>query len=236
MATVAQRPPTGDVDGRAPPEVEERDEAPGYEALRQILRVVLVVSLALTAILAVFPVFGMLLLPALFAALAYVGLMIVSRLERQRWKARHPAEPAAHEVGLRVVTGGAAPRGVDRGDATVDQEVAAVGAAPARVAGAMSHGAAAPPLDEGAAGSAELFTSPQRAGGRALLKISAVILVMAAGLIAAFFDWRLLGVEAVLIVAYMALFGMPVWLASAQDAAEAEKERRLRLGRRRWRR
>ncbi len=224
MASVAQRPPGQQV----PPEVEERDEAPGYEALRNILRVVLVLSLAATAVLAVFPVFGMLLLPAMFAGLAYVGLMIVSRLERQRWKARHP-EPRSREVGFRVVTGGASSQQVERSDATAEQEL---GPPPARVAGAMSAPYAPRPAHESDdGGTEEMFTSPQRAGATAALKIATVIVVMAAAVAAAVFDWRLLGVGAVLAVAYMALFGMPVWVASVEQAAEEEKERRLAGGR-----
>lgn len=224
MATVAHRPPPGQI----PPELEEREEAPGYEALRQILRVVLVLSLALTAILSVFPVFGMLLLPALFAALAYVGLMIVSGLEHHRWRTHHEQPTASREVGFRVVTGGASSREVERSEATGEYEP---GVPPARVAGAMSAGAA-PGLEPGEAGSDEVFTSPQRAGVTVALRIATVIVVMAAAIAAAIFDWRLLGVGAVLAVAYMALFGMPVWLASVEDAAEEEKERRLE-GRRR---
>lgn len=219
MATAAYRPPTG---GQIPPSVEERDEAPGYEALRQILRVVLVVSLVLTAILAVFPLFGTLFLPAIFAALAYVGLMIVSRLEHRKWKGNHPAPASSREVGFRVVTGGASSRHVERSDATGESEP---GVPPARVAGAMSPGA--PALDPGDAGSAEMFSSPQRAGAAVALKIATVIVVMAAAIVGAVFDWRLLGVGAVLAVAYMALVGMPVWLASVEDAAEEEKERGL---------
>lgn len=221
MATVAHRPPTGQI----PPSVEEREEAPGYEALRQILRVVLVVSLALTAILAVFPLFGTLLLPALFACLAYVGLMIVSRLEHRKWKAQHPRPDASREVGFRVVTGGASSRQVERSDATDASEP---GVPPARVAGAMSPTYAprvAHESDDG--GEAEMLSSPQRAGVTVALKIATVIVVMAAAVAAAIFDWRLLGVGAVLAVAYMALFGMPVWIASVEDAAEQEKERRL---------
>src|SRR5690606_26301825 len=208
MATVARRP--------IPPESAERDEAPGYEALRQILRVVLVVSLAATAILAVFPIFGTLLLPALFAALAYVGLMIVSRLEHRRYKSQHPAPAASREVGFRVVTGGDSSQRVERSDATADD---GPGVPPARVAGAMSPGAARP-LETGEIGTDEVFTAPQRAGATVALKIATVIVVMAAAVAAAVFDWRLLGVGAVLAVAYMALFGMPVWVASVQDAAE----------------
>lgn len=223
MATVAHRPPPGHI----PPEIEEREEAPGYEALRQILRVVLVLSLALTAILSVFPVFGMLLLPALFAALAYVGLMTISWLEHHRWRTHHPTPTPSREVGFRVVTGGASSREVERSEATGEYEP---GVPPSRVAGAMS--AAPPSLEAGEAGSGDMFTSPQRAGATVALRIGGVIVFMAAAIVAAVFDWRLLGVGAVLAVAYMALFGMPVWLASVEDAAEEEKERRLE-GRRR---
>lgn len=215
MATVARRP--------IPPESAEREEAPGYEALRQILRVVLVLSLALTAILSLFPVFGMLLLPALFAALAYVGLMIISWLEHRRYQAHHPAPADSREVGFRVVTGGASSQEVERNEATVHHEPGARGAAPE----------AAPPFEEGEVGTDEVFTGPQRAGATPALKIATVIVFVAAAVAAAIFDWRLLGVGAVLAVAYMALFGMPVWIASVQDAAEEEKERELAGG---WRR
>ena len=66
---------------------------------------------------------------------------------------------------------------------------------------------------------------------RIWLKIATVIVVMAAAVAAAVFDWRLLGVGAVLAVADMALFGMPVWIASVEQAAEEEKERGLAGGR-----
>lgn len=233
MARVAERPPVGQV----PSTTEEREEAPALEGLRQVLRVVLVISLALTAVLAVLPLLGTLLLPAVFAALAYTGLMLVTWVERRRWRSRHAA-PARHgAVGFHVVTGDESTSTHDRGDATADHE---------GVARPRAVGPAQPPLgaavpgpgpslrDDTEAGRAEILTSPQRAGMRVIVRIAAVILVMALALVAAVFQPRLLGVGVVLVFAYMALFGMPVWLASVEDAAEAKKQQLAwRRGRRR---
>lgn len=224
MAAIAGVPPEGHIH----PVDEEREEAPGYEAVRQVLRVLLVLSVAATAVLAVFPVFGMLLLPALFAVLCYVGLMLVTWAERRRWRARHGAVTGRHdEVGYRVVTGGQATRDqVDTGDATTDHEARSAGIPPAHVAGAVvSPGYPTAPDD---LGTSDMLTSPQRAGAKVLLRIVAVVFVVAMIVVAALFDVRLLGVGAVIVFAYMALFGLPVWLASMEDAVEDEKSARLR--------
>lgn len=218
MATFAGNP----TERHVHPISEERDEAPGYEAVRQVLRVLFVISIAATAVLAVFPVFGMLLLPALFAVLCYVGLMLVTWAERRRWRAHHGGDRSHGEVGSRVVTGGQAARGeFDTGDATVDHEARRTGIPPANVAGAVvAPGYPAQPAD---LGTNDMLTEPQRAGAKVLLRIVAVVFVVAMVVGAALFDLRLLGVGAVLVFAYMALFGMPVWLASMEDAAEEEK-------------
>ncbi|MCO5166292.1 MAG: hypothetical protein M9894_08010 [Planctomycetes bacterium] len=232
MARVAERPPVRQI----PPTAEEREEAPALEGLRQVLRVVLVISLALTAVLAVFPLLGTLLLPAVFAALAYAGLMLVTWVERRRWQGRHAAPAPRHgEVGFHVVAGDESTATDDRGDATVDHEGVA------RRAGATTEplppvGAAVPgpgpALEEGEVGRAELFTAPQRAGIKVIGRIAAIILVMALALAAAVFNPQLLGVGAVIVVAYMALFGMPVWLASVEDAAEEKKRQQVAARRR----
>lgn len=220
MATIAGDHP----DRPVHPVAEERDEAPGYEAVRQVLRVLMVIFIALTAVLAVFPVFGMLLLPALFAVLCYMGLMIVTWAERRRWRAHHEGHRGHAEVGFRVVTGGQSARDeIDTGDATVDHEARRTGTPPANIAGAVvAPGYPAEPED---LGTTDMLTQPQRAGIKVLLRIVVVVFVVAMVVGAALFDVRLLGVGAVLVFAYMALFGMPVWLASVEDAAEEEKSR-----------
>ncbi|MBX3466723.1 MAG: hypothetical protein KF878_07485 [Planctomycetes bacterium] len=236
MARVAERPPVRQV----PPTSEEREEAPALEGLRQVLRVVLVISLALTAVLAVFPLLGTLLLPAVFAALAYAGLMFVTWVERRRWRSRHAAPAPSHgAVGFHVVAGDESTATHDRGDATVDHEGVAYPRGAGTTAPLPPVGAAVPGPgpgleDDVEPGRAELLTSPQRAGMRVIVRIAAVILVMALALVAAVFQPRLLGVGVVLVFAYMALFGMPVWLASVEDAAEAKKQQLAwRRGRRR---
>ena len=215
MVTIARHPP----DSQVPPTIEERDEQPSMEGLRVVLRVLMFVSLAAALFLAVVPVFGPLgLLPALVAVLAYVGLMIVTRVEHRRWLARHGETHAGREVGFRVVTGGGGNQVVDRGDATVDNEARRAAAAEAPVA----H-------DE--VGSSEMFSAPQRAGVKVLLRIAAIVGVLALAVGALVFDWEYLGVGLLLALAFMMLFGFPVWLASAEDAAEHSKQRRPRPAR-----
>lgn len=200
-------------DEQVPRSIDERGEQPSLEGLRLVLRIVIALSLAATVILAVIPVFGTLgLLSILVAALAYGGLMLVTRVEHRRWLARHGDRPdASREVGFRVVTGGESGGAVDRGDATADQELRRSTVAPVET-----------PRDE--VGSKEMFSAPQRAGVKVLLRIAVIVGVLAVAVAAMVFDWQYLGVGLLLALAFMMLFGFPVWLASIEDAAEAKKQ------------
>lgn len=210
MVTIARRPS----DEQVPPTREERAAQPGLEGLRQVLRVVIFASLAAALLLAAIPVFGTLgLLVAGVAVLAYVGLMIVSRLEHRRYMGRRGEVGEPREVGLRVVTGGQPTGAVDTGDATVDHE--------ARLAAPEVLEA---PAVARAPGDGQIFSPAQRAGLKVLARIAVVVVVLAVIVAATVFDQPYLGIGLLLAFALMTLFGFPVWLASAEDAAEAKKQ------------
>lgn len=80
----------------------------------------------------------------------------------------------------------------------------------------------APETPDGAA-ALPMTAGEVRAGSRVLMTIVVVLAMVAVAVAAAVVDWRLLGIGAVLAFAVMALFGLPVWLASAKDAADDEK-------------
>lgn len=68
----------------------------------------------------------------------------------------------------------------------------------------------------------------RRAAYREFMHIASFLAVLAVVIAAALLDWRLLILGSVLAFAGMALFGLPVWLAAAADAAEDEGARRGR--------
>jgi len=84
----------------------------------------------------------------------------------------------------------------------------------------VQHDAAATP-DEAAA--EPMPPAEVRAGTRVLATLILMLGLVAVAVAAVVVDWRLLGIGIVLAFAVMALFGLPVWLASAKDAADEEK-------------
>jgi hypothetical protein len=219
MATTTDpRYPTG-----VAPTAAEREEAPGLEVLRRTLQVLFAVSLAVTTVLvlAVVPMW-LAFIPTLVAILCYLGLGAIARAQHRRWLARHAAPRGEGRiVGARVVAGGAPSDATDEGDVTADEPrpVAAASLAP----GVTAAGATEP------AGRAAWFTPPQRAGLRVGLEILGIVLVLGLILAGALFRLPMFAAGAVIVLLFMALFGLPVWLASVEDAAE---EKKLHPGRR----
>ncbi|MBT8207233.1 MAG: hypothetical protein HKN07_09535 [Acidimicrobiia bacterium] len=85
------------------------------------------------------------------------------------------------------------------------------------------HESPLPPMSEEARRRATV-AAEERVGVKTALAIGIGLAAIAAVIAAAFLDWKLVGVGALGIFAYLALLGLPFWVAAIEEEVETEHD------------